>query len=331
MKIPWKAARFVLLAVILLLTPLVAAKKTRKESSFPVKTEEYDKVLTLWHIDTFEGGAGARSDFLNSRAIEFGEKGVLIMVISHTPESAETALSTGATPAMISFGTGLDFVAPRVKSLVKKSFFTSEIKGKTYAYPWCKGGYFLLRKNGDNRPINKLIVSDGKRNLALGAAYFLNENYDEIILKEPPEACADLISAGDGTALIGTQRDIKRLIMRGLNYTATPLEEYNDLYQYIAVTADEEAACAVARKFIDYLLTKKSQEKLSSYGMMPVTNGVSVCESLSAYDGAKTIAGVSAFTSQNSLENLKNALAESLKSRKKCQTFENALKRPPNA
>ena len=331
MKIPWKAARFVLLAVILLLTPLVAAEKTRKESSFPVKTEEYEKVLTLWNIDTFEGGTGARSDFLNSRAIEFGEKGVLIMVISHTPESAETALSGGATPAMISFGTGLDFIAPRVKSLLNKKFPPAEINGKTYAYPWCKGGYFLLRKSGDNRPINKLIVSDGKRNLALGAAYFLNENYDEIILKEPLDAYADFVSAGDGTALIGTQRDIKRLITRGLNYTATPLEEFNDLYQYIAVTADDEAACSVARKFIDYLLTEKSQEKLSAYGMMPVIGGVSVCESLSAYDSAKIAASVSAFTSQNSLENLKSALLESVKSRKKCQTFENALKRPPNA
>ena len=330
MKIPWRAARFFLLAVIFILTP-IAAEKTRAESVFPVKTEEYEKVLTLWHIDTFEGGTGARSDFLNSRATEFGEKGVLIMVISHTPESAETAFSTGATPAMISFGTGLDFIAPHVKSLPNKKIPPAGIIGKTYAYPWCKGGYFLLRKSGDNRPIKRLIVSDGKRNLALGAAYFLNENYEEIILKEPPEACADLISAGDGTALIGTQRDIKRLIARGLNYTATPLEEYNDLYQYIAVTANDEAACAVARKFIDYLLTEKSQKKLSAYGMMPIINGVPVCESLTCYNAAKTTASVSAFTSQNSLDNLKSALFESVKSRKKCQSFENALKRPPNA
>lgn len=331
MKIPWKAARFVLLAVILLLTPLVAAKKTRKGSDFPVKTDEYEKVLTLWNVDTFEGGTGARSDFLNARAIEFGEKGVLIMVISHTPESAQDAIAKGSVPSMISFGTGLDFVAEHVKSLSRKKFSLCELNKKTYAYPWCKGGYFLLRKSGDNRPVKRLIVSDGKRNLALGAAYFLNENYDEILLKQPPDAYADFVAADGETALLGTQRDIRRLLTRGLNYIAAPLEEYDDLYQYIAVTAGDEAACKIAEKFIDYLLTEKSQEKLVSYGMMPVVNGVTVCESLNAYDAAKTLFGISAFTSQNSLDDLKSLLEESVKTRKKCQTFENALKRPLNA
>ena len=333
MKFPWKAARLLLLAAILILTPLTAFKKTNAAREFPVKSREYSNVVTIWNIDTFEGGTGSRSDFLNARAVEFASDGVIYMVVSHTPESAETALANGNVPAMISFGTGLDFIAGKVKKLnVKFAFSGGEIGGVNYAVPWCAGGYFLLRINGDNRPINKLIVSDGTRNIALGAVYgSVPENVETITCLEPFDAYCAFVAGEAGVALLGTQRDIKRLNVRGVNYTATPLERFCDLYQYIAITAETKETYELAEKFIEYLISVEVQNKLARIFMRPVVKGATAAEELSVYNGEKTTATISAFTSAGVIENLRADLLNSVNERKKSQTFENALKDPRNA
>ena len=74
------------------------------------KPVEYKGVIKIWQIDAFEGGKGSRKQFLLSvaRGFEKENLGVLIMVISHTVESAEQSLLAGEVPDIISFGLGVE-------------------------------------------------------------------------------------------------------------------------------------------------------------------------------------------------------------------------------
>lgn len=321
----------VLLVVILAFTPLFAVKKTRGEGSFPVKSKDYGRVITVWNIDTFEGGVGSRGDFLNSCAVEMGSDELLAVVSSHTPESATAAIEKGVVPSVISFGQGLDFIAAVVKKTTKRGFVGGgECGGEIFAYPWCAGGYFLIRKSGDLSPIGKLTVSDGERNVALGALYFSNIDFDEFELKSPLDAYVDFVG-GKTDALLGTQRDIRRLIARGFSYEASPIETFCDLFQYVAITATKKDEYDAAKKFVDYITGEKVQSRLSEIGMLSVSSAKAEVNSLDGYDRIKNTFTISAFSSCGAIEELKRDLKESVKARKKSQTFENALKDPRNA
>ena len=314
---------YVLLVFVLAFTPLVAVNKTRADDDFPVKTQQYKRILTVWNIDTFEGGAGSRADFLSKRAAEYCGDGLLIMVKSHTTESAKTAIEKGEVPSLISYGAGAGFVAPVVKKLKSRQFKFSD----EYFVPWCGGGYFLIKKQGGNRPIEKLCVSDGENNLAAGALYFSDVEYSELISKTPENACYELIS-DRADALLGTQRDIRRLEVRNVAFTATPLETFSDLFQYISVTTSDAGAYEAAVGFIEYLLDTKTQAKTEKLYMMPAIGEVSAESPLAVYDRQKTLKTLSPFTPKETLENFKTELYECVKTQKKCRSFENALKEP---
>ena len=96
-------------------------------------SEEYKCILTLWHIDTFEGGVGSRKQFLHNIAKNFEKKnkGVFIMVTSYTLEGVKQQFKKGNYPDILSYGNGIE-----VKNLSeinsKLSFSPSNINGKKY-------------------------------------------------------------------------------------------------------------------------------------------------------------------------------------------------------
>ena len=107
-----KTCRIITLAIlvgVVFFALTIAKNKTSAGQSFPIETQKYNYVLTLWNIDTFEGGVGSRSDFLSSIALSFADKGSPIMVVTHTVESAKKAIESGKPPDMISYGVGVDF------------------------------------------------------------------------------------------------------------------------------------------------------------------------------------------------------------------------------
>jgi hypothetical protein len=67
-------------------------------------------ILTIWQIDTFEGGTKSRRQFLIDVGKEFESQnqGAFVMVNSHTISSAENTLENGIYPDIISYGNGLD-------------------------------------------------------------------------------------------------------------------------------------------------------------------------------------------------------------------------------
>lgn len=323
---PVKAAAYLALVFVLAFTPLVAAKKTRTDNDFPLKPTEHERILTLWHVETFEGGVGSRGDFITGRAVEFGKKGRHVLVKTHTIESAKESLKKGEKPDLVSFGIGADFVVPMAKRV---TLTVAGEKVKSRAFVWAQGGYFLFRKSGDETPIKTLTISDGGKNLPLGAANLTGVKYENIETVKSTDAYLKLIS-GNTDAMIGTQRDIRRFTVKNFAYIATPLEKYNDLYQYVAITTDDEDKLPTAKAFAEYLLSEKTAKKISSLYMIP--RYFSLTDSpLQSYDASKNEKTISPFISLLNLATLKEDLQNSSALKEKCYSFENSLLSPSNA
>ena len=195
MRIFKKILPFILCISIVLLTPF-AYGKTVTQSEFPLQTTKQKMILTLWNIDVFEGGVWSRTEFLSSVASSFAKDGVLIMVVSHTIESAKEMIKKGSFPDMISFGVGVYFATEHAKKLPKIDFLGGEINGECYAYPWCVGGYFLIGKNEDFELIDRLFVSQNTFNLPFGVELDEKLNAKEKIKKAPLDAYTSFLSGG---------------------------------------------------------------------------------------------------------------------------------------
>ena len=276
----WKITRIIAAAMtvaIVVFTPLFAFPESVKGEKKPIKTEEYKFVLTLWNIDVFEGGTGSRADFLAARANERTDDGIIILVKSHTPESVKKSIENGEIPDMVSFGVGVDSVRLLCRELPSSDFKGGVIGGKTYAVPWCSGGYYLIAKQADNR----LIEGLNSKNANIGSVIVSQNSYNLPVLSmktsgvtataaeylSPMDAYLKFVTK-DGGVLLGTQRDLRRLQKRGVAFTAYPLTGFSDLCQYIAVTTKSDEKYRACLDFLRYIASEKVQDKLWKIGMM---------------------------------------------------------------
>ena len=220
-------------------------------------------VLTLWQIDSFEGGKGSRADYLRGLAEEFSKNNsVYIEVTSLSSDAARQNIENGTVPDIISYGAGYYGL---------ESLITG---GPPEA--WCRGGYCLLSLTSSDfsgATAQNTVINEGRDNLTEAAA--LLGGLEGADTAAPTSAYVRLIN-GEYQFLLGTQRDVQRLITRGENFFVKPLAEFNDLYQYIAVLSKDAKKLATAEEYISYVISQS--EKLSSIGMFG--------EGLSLYDGA---------------------------------------------
>ena len=227
------------------------------------KQAEARTVVRVWNIDTFEGGKGSRTAFLKSVARELqGE--AYYLVTSYTLEGALSAFAEGDAPDVLSFGVGLSAFAERLLPL-PYSFAGGELGGKTLAYPWCMGGYYLFSLTdfeGDGRT----ALSVGGENLPAVAARLEGISGEET---ESVAAYTGFLS-GKYRYLLGTQRDVCRFQARGAIVQARPLTKYCDLYQYIGILSSEKREASLA--FVEALLSPEVQGRLSEIGMFPLEN-----------------------------------------------------------
>ncbi len=252
-RILWRGLPFALLlaAAVIVFLPQTAEKA------------EARTVVRVWNIDTFEGGKGSRTAFLKSVARELkGE--AYYLVTSYTLEGALSAFAEGEAPDVLSFGVGLSEFAERLLPL-KREFAGGELGGKTLAYPWCMGGYYLFSLTdfeGDGRT----VLSVGGENLPAVAARLEGISGEET---ESVAAYTGFLS-GKYRYLLGTQRDVCRFQARGVSVQARPLTKYCDLYQYIGILSSEKRDASLA--FVEALLSPEVQGRLSQIGMFPLAN-----------------------------------------------------------
>lgn len=252
-RILWRGLPF-----LLLLAAAVIVFVPQKSKEAEART-----VVRVWNIDTFEGGKGSRTAFLKSVARELqGE--AYYLVTSYTLEGALSAFAEGEAPDVLSFGVGLSEFAERLLPL-PYSFAGGELGGKTLAYPWCMGGYYLFSLT-DFEGEGRTALSVGGENLPAVAARL------EGITGEETESVAAYTGflSGKYRYLLGTQRDVCRFQARGAIVQARPLTKYCDLYQYIGILSAEKRDVSLA--FVEALLSPEVQGRLSQIGMFPLEN-----------------------------------------------------------
>ncbi|MDY6367350.1 MAG: hypothetical protein SPL13_02390 [Clostridia bacterium] len=269
------------------------------------KIKGYDGIITVWQIDTFEGGYGSRRKFLADRAKEFSKiAGSLFLVTSHTKDSAEENFKNGIFPDILSYGCGID--VPKAEVFSSQLYFNAgSVNGKTYATPWCRGSYFLIKhgkfnNENESKKLSSVIVSQGKSNVPLMSAFCDGYEIEEYKSYSPIDAYKNF-TLGKTPYLIGTQRDITRLKTREINFTFSVLNGFCDLYQYVSVTTVSKEKSRVLEEFIKYLLTEKSQSKLKDMFLLPVKSGAEVNGELSDAFNKGVKNTVSAFISQSEI------------------------------
>ncbi len=276
--------------------------------------KEYKGILTLWQVDSFEGGAGSRKQFLLKLARSFEKKntGVLVMVVEHTVESVKQALDNGQTPDMISFGAGVNIGGASTLN-VNTTNNGGKVGDKVYATEWCRGGYVLIANpllvSEIPTEIDTLLVSQGEYTQPISALCLENITAKEITVKKPMDAYVQFVN-GKTPYFLGTQRDINRLERRGYEVITRPLENYNDLYQYIALTSKDGLKQYYAQEFIRHILEEKNQQSLKEIGMLSSITSVEYDnQHLKAMQGISGFSTVSAFCAPESLKEMqRNAL-----------------------
>jgi ABC-type molybdate transport system substrate-binding protein len=208
------------------------------------------RVISLWHIDTFEGGKGSRAAFLSKVASMFEkEEGeTVVMVSSRTIDGAKEMLKEGERPDLISFGSYFPYLTEMEEPIV-----------------WCGGGYAIYSKDNDFSLVSSLntVLSVGGRNCVEVAAALYGIT-GEAILEDSTTAYVKFLN-GDYRYLLGTQRDACRFASRGTSVYSCPIAQFSDLQQYILPLSNENKV--TCDKFIKYLLSEKCQKLLSSIGM----------------------------------------------------------------
>ena len=240
---------FALCLIILILAPIITTIDNKNASG-----EDDITVMTLWQIDSFEGGKGSRADFLQKVADRiFKDKSCYIKVTALTADAARLNLSEGNIPDIISYGAGMFGI---------ENFICDE----TPYYTWCRGGYCILSisDNADFSDCSKdnTIINGGTDNLSYAAAIFCG--LKDAKVDKPTGAYVQLVN-GKYKYLLGTQRDIFRLKSRGVAFKLKPITEFNDLYQNISIFTKETKKYNYAKKFINCLLSENNE--ISNLGL----------------------------------------------------------------
>ena len=272
----------VLLIVISVIITLVVGKNKILSDKVVANEKGYKGVISLWQIDSFEGGAGSRKQFLLEvcREFELKHEGVLIMVTNQSVESVEKNYQNGRTSDLVSFGLGVQI--KNANSLEKVNGFSGgKVGKKTYAVPWCRGGYAIISNpkvaNENIQKEDVVVVSQADYTQPLLALACEEITLNNFKVLPPMDAYMEFVS-GKAQHLIGTQRDVVRLNRRGMEVNIKPLTEFNDLYQYIAVTSKDGGKGYYAEEFIKFLTSTPVQKKLNKICMMSATTTVNFNE-----------------------------------------------------
>lgn len=336
MKTVIRAVSFALCVFTAIFVMFFAAGKTSGKDE-PFSSGQYKTVITVWNIDTFEGGTGSRADFLSSALKSLNADGIIALVKTQTAESMENALKNGEIPDMISFGVGCGEIVNYAREIPFKSFSGGELNGRYLAVPWCFGGYYLIAKSGDNRLIDelfdsnaaktaeKLIVSDGENILPVLSLKFLGITANAAFF--PPKDAYSRFLSEKNAVLLGTQRDIKRIEKKKDEYVVRPVQGYSDLVQYIAVTTKSDEKYRYCKLAVERLLSEDVQGKLYKIGMMRTDGKNNDGADFYEYDFSKNEYTLSPFLSKRLISDAKSEINKAITDVKISENVKSGLKR----
>ncbi len=295
-------------------TLFIGKEKIAEQSEYKLPNE-YKGIITLWHIDGFEGGKGSRKQFLLKVARDFERKnsGVLVMVINHTFTSVKENIDKGVYPDLISFSNGVEI--KQLENLnIKRKVESGKIGDKVYATAWCRGGYALIKNpNAKEQDNSALIVSQAEFTEPLTAMLLEGLEFDKIEVYKPMDAYVKF-TENKNAYFLGTQRDLVRLSNRGMQVEISPLNAFNDLYQYVALTSRDANKKAYASRFIEYLVSDTVQNQLDKISMFSPYIKVNFDdENLSLMQQNNKFSSISAYLHKEQLKELQDISMLALK------------------
>ncbi len=300
-------------------------------------------ILTVYHIETFEGGTNSRSKYLERQASLFNKKypNCFVVVKTLTPDELALNLRKNELPDLYSFGVGVgSYIAGFLEELEGNSNIRKDLTGygerqrKLLAYPYILSGYCLISHENlisglESSDISNYTLSTKYNNkevkgLSIATKSLINPvlalrknniNYNIVDLVEfnsTYDAYNNFI-AKKSVSLIGTARDLARCKNREVNGSLssckyTFLGGFSDLVQYIGVVdSGSDAKEHYAKLFANFLLTDNAQSTLSRYGLFSV-NGKNIYESGYMFEFEsilnKDLTSVNAFISKEEINKL---------------------------
>jgi len=261
-------------------------------------------VLSLIHVETFEGGKTSRSLFLEKLASRFNKKntGVYITIKTLTPEQLKINYSENFCD-IVSFGFGVGDVV--LKDLIelpeidmREEFLeSSKMNNKVFAYPYMYGGYVAITReqsfnnfNYEKDDIKNLgnitIKQKNKKEYSLGFAKNGSINIANSLVANDISTQKELFYENDLSTyemyesflgnkfatLIGTTRDLIRCndrVQKGTisNLVYNYLGGYTDLVQYMGITSKSIEKQEIAKNFLDFVMQSENQKELTKVGL----------------------------------------------------------------
>lgn len=122
---------------------------------FVGKKSDFQGIIEIWNIDTFESGTVSKADILKTLCERFQNKnkGVFVLVKSMTLQECLNELNLGNIPDLFSCSYGVaerikDYIQPFDESfcgIVQKEFENAgKIGDELFAFAWCRGNYYLI-------------------------------------------------------------------------------------------------------------------------------------------------------------------------------------------
>lgn len=253
-----------------LFTIFVGREKLLEEKSVE-PPKEYKGIISVWQVDSFEGGIGSRKQFLLKMAKKFEKKhdGLLVLVSDYTADGVRENLKNGIFPDIISFGAGTEVLGFSELNL-SVNFKGGKVGDKQYAIPWCRGGYaFFGNPQLIEEITNEFDTLSISHNGGIEPFITLIEegvSVKDFTVKKPLDNYVDFLS-GKSKIMLGTQRDLARFNSRGFEVLIKPLTKFNDLYQYAVITSKEQTKKELSQEFLEFLISFEVQKELYSIGM----------------------------------------------------------------
>ncbi|NCB48096.1 MAG: hypothetical protein EOM55_00475 [Clostridia bacterium] len=254
-------------------------------------------VLTLYNIETFEGGTNSRTSYLQKQALKFNKKynNCFVVIKTLSPDQLALNIRNNNLPDLYSFGVGVgSYIQGFLSELDENSQIRSCLMqygkkfGKLLAYPYILSGYTLISYEKyllEEENLSSLVTTDTVKNV-VGLSLSSTFNGAEVLFQNGITLSeSDIMETSSSydayknflskktKSLLGTARDLARCKNRedlgtlgACDYKF--LGNYSDLVQYISVVeSGSSAKMLYAKEFAKFLTDENSQNDLSDYGL----------------------------------------------------------------
>lgn len=258
-----------ILIIFLSIFVFTTAFKQVNKFSVSLKEQKNLEIISIWHIETFEGGGKARIEYLKNvaRDIEKENSNILFLIKQIEPNNLENELNS-ATPQIISFGYGVgNIVLPLLKHFNSTFDIRDELiesgsfNQKFYAAPYIVSGYSFFTHS-----IESYLFHCGQTNYTKPENIYTNLNLTLNVKETQYEAYKSFVY-NKKVKLLGTARDLFKVNnlnnIGRTNAIISPVSSYTDLIQYIGICENN----FMIKMFVEKVLSTKYQQTLSDYSL----------------------------------------------------------------